>query len=118
LPPANRGASGWRVRAALAGVRGLVFVGFPLHPPEKPGIERAEHLTAVELPMLFLQGTRDELADLGLLRTALAPLGARATLHVVDDADHAFHVRAASGRNDAQVVQDLARAMAEWFIAH
>jgi predicted alpha/beta-hydrolase family hydrolase len=101
--------------AAMDGVRGLAFVGFPLHPADKPGIERATHLVDVKVPMLFLQGTRDELADLELLRTALAPLGERATLHVEDDADHSFHVRAKSGRKDAQVLNELARTMAAWF---
>ncbi len=100
--------------APLDGVRGLVFVGFPLHPAGKPGLERAQHLADVACPMLFLQGTRDELADLALLRAAIAPLGSRATLCVFDDADHAFHVRASSGRNDAQVREALADAIAGW----
>jgi predicted alpha/beta-hydrolase family hydrolase len=104
--------------APLEGVRGLAFVGFPLHPEGKPGVERAAHLADVAVPMLFLQGTRDELADLALLRTALAPLGARATLHVVDDADHSFHVRASSGRKDAQVIGELVTALADWFGTH
>jgi predicted alpha/beta-hydrolase family hydrolase len=98
----------------LPGVRGLVFVGFPLHPAGKPGSERARHLAQVDLPMLFLQGTRDALAELDLLRTALKPLGRRASLHVAEGADHAFHVLARSGRNDAQVRQELLDAMAEW----
>jgi predicted alpha/beta-hydrolase family hydrolase len=101
----------------LEGVRGLAFVGFPLHPAGKPGVERAAHLADVRVPMLFLQGTRDELADLGLLRTALEPLGARAELHVVDDADHSFHVRASSGRKDAQVIGELVETMVAWFAA-
>ncbi|MFG6464512.1 alpha/beta family hydrolase [Roseateles sp. DXS20W] len=99
---------------ALPGVRGLVFVGFPLHPAGKPGVARAAHLADVQLPMLFLQGTRDELAEPGLLRSVVDELGDIATLHVEDDADHAFHVRVRSGRNDAQVVQALAEAMAQW----
>jgi predicted alpha/beta-hydrolase family hydrolase len=98
----------------LGGVAGLVFVGFPLHPAGVPGVERAEHLQRVTLPMLFLQGTRDELADLALLRRVLAPMAARATLHVVDDADHAFHVRARSGRNDTQLLAELADTIAAW----
>ena len=101
--------------APMPGVRGLAFVGFPLHPAGKPGIERAAHLADVQLPMLFLQGTRDELAELALLQGVVDGLGGRATLHVEDDADHAFHVRARSGRNDEQVVQSLATAMAAWF---
>jgi predicted alpha/beta-hydrolase family hydrolase len=100
--------------APLEGVRGLVFVGFPLHPAGQPGVERAKHLSDVTCPMLFLQGTRDELADLALLRTAIAPLGGRATLRVFDDADHSFHVRAGSGSNDRQVMAALADAIATW----
>jgi predicted alpha/beta-hydrolase family hydrolase len=103
--------------AAMPGVRGLAFVGFPLHPAGKPGIERAAHLAQVNVPMLFLQGTRDELAELELLQGVVQGLGDRATLHIEDDADHAFHVRARSGRNDAQVVQALAEAMAAWCLA-
>lgn len=99
----------------MPGVRGLVFVGFPLHPAGKPGIGRAAHLAEVDVPMLFLQGTRDELADLALLQGVVQGLGDRATLHVEDGADHAFHVRVRSGRNDAQVVQALAVCMAAWF---
>jgi len=100
--------------APLDAVRGLVFVGFPLHPAGKPGAERAQHLRDVACPMLFLQGTRDDLADLALLRAAIAPLGSRATLRVFDDADHAFHVRASSGQNDSQVREALADAIADW----
>jgi predicted alpha/beta-hydrolase family hydrolase len=98
----------------LPGVRGLVFVGFPLHPAGKPGLERAEHLDRVGCPMLFLQGTRDELADLSLLNTVLARLGARASLETFHDADHSFHVRASSGSNDAQVMARLLDTMAAW----
>ena len=100
--------------APMPGVRVLVFVGFPLHPAGKPDIARAAHLADVELPMLFLQGTRDELADLALLRGVVQGLGDPATLHLEDDADHAFHVRVRSGRNDEQVVQALAQAVAAW----
>ncbi len=99
---------------ALPGVRGLVFVGFPLHPAGKPSSTRAEHLARVTLPMLFLQGTRDELAPLALLEPVVATLGRRAKLQIVDDADHAFHVRARSGRKDPQVIAELAQAIAEW----
>ncbi|KQV53082.1 alpha/beta hydrolase [Pelomonas sp. Root1217] len=102
---------------AMPGVRGLVFVGFPLHPAGKPGIDRAAHLAQVAVPMLFLQGTRDELAELALLQGVVQGLGDQATLHIEDDADHAFQVRARSGRNDAQVVQALADATAAWFLA-
>jgi len=98
----------------LPGVCGLVFVGFPLHPADKPGTERAAHLKGVALPMLFLQGTRDALADLPLLRGALEPLGKRATLRIFDDADHSFHVRAGSGTNDRAVLEALADTVAGW----
>ncbi|HET8745232.1 MAG TPA: alpha/beta family hydrolase [Ramlibacter sp.] len=99
---------------SLEGVRGLVFFGFPLHPAGKPSVERAEHLARVELPMLFLQGTRDALADLDLVRATTAQLGERATLHVVEGADHSFHVLKRSGRTDAEVLDELADAVAEW----
>jgi len=98
----------------LAGVRGLVFVGFPLHPAGKPGSQRAAHLADVKVPMLFLQGTRDALADLDLVRTTTSQLGPHATLHVVDGADHAFHVLVRSGRTDAQVIEELAETTASW----
>lgn len=98
----------------LAGVRGLVFVGFPLHPAGKPDTRRAAHLAGVTVPMLFLQGTRDALADLALVRQAASQLGERATLHVVEGADHSFHVLVRSGRSYAQVLQELAGAMAGW----
>jgi predicted alpha/beta-hydrolase family hydrolase len=102
---------------AIEGVRGLVFVGFPLHPAGKPGSERAGHLAQVGVPMLFLQGTRDTLAELDLIRTVSTGLGERATLHVVDGADHSFHVLARSGRNDAQLIEELADTAAAWMAA-
>ena len=102
------------IAGGLPGVDGLVFLGFPLHPPTQPGIARAEHLDAVAVPMLFLQGTRDELADLALLRPVVARLGARATLDVIDGADHGFAVLRRSGRTDAQVIDELAAAIARW----
>jgi predicted alpha/beta-hydrolase family hydrolase len=95
-------------------VRGLVFFGFPLHPPKQPGTKRAEHLSKVAMPMLFLQGTRDALADLRLLRPICEELGARATLRVVETADHSFHVLKKSGRNDQEVLRELAVATAAW----
>jgi predicted alpha/beta-hydrolase family hydrolase len=95
-------------------VRGLVFFGFPLHPAGKPGTERAKHLAQITLPMLFLQGTRDKLADLGLLRSVCSPLKAKATLRVVDGADHSFHVLKNSGRSDPEVLADLAEAVVRW----
>ncbi len=99
---------------AMEGVAGLVLVCFPLHPAKRPGIARAEHLSAVHRPMLFLQGTRDALAHLDLLKPVVAGLGARATLHLEDDADHGFHVRKRSGRDDDAVVESLARGAAAW----
>jgi predicted alpha/beta-hydrolase family hydrolase len=101
-------------QGGLAGARGLVFLGFPLHPAGKPGTSRAAHLREVALPMLFVQGTRDALADLALLRPVLAELGARARLQLEDDADHAFHVRKRSGRDDVAVIESLADAVARF----
>jgi predicted alpha/beta-hydrolase family hydrolase len=98
----------------IPGVRGLGFFGFPLHPPKQPGTSRAEHLAKVTVPMLFLQGTRDELADLKLLKPICKKLGQRATLHVIDTADHSFHVLKKSGRNDAEVLRELAETTAKW----
>jgi len=99
---------------ALDGVRGLVFFGFPLHRPKQPGTKRADHLAKVTVPMLFLQGTRDELADLKLLRLVCAKLGSRATLHVIETADHSFHVLKKSGRSDADVLRELAETTVSW----
>ena len=98
----------------LAGVQGLVFLGFPLHPAGQPGTSRAEHLARVTMPMLFLQGTRDALADLTLLTPILERLGERATLRVIEGADHSFHVLKKSGRTDDQVLDELAATVAEW----
>ena len=98
----------------LADVRGLVFYGFPLHPPNKPGAKRAEHLSRVTIPMLFLQGTRDTLADLSLLEPICAELGARVTLHVLDTADHGFHFLKRSGNSDADGLRELAETTASW----
>lgn len=98
----------------LPGVLGIALVGFPLHPAGKPSIERAAHLAGVELPMLFLQGTRDGLAALDLITQTTASLGRRATLHIVEGADHAFHVLVRSGRDDAQVREELLDTMAAW----
>jgi uncharacterized protein len=95
-------------------VRGLVFFGFPLHPPGRPGTKRAEHLPNVRKPMLFLQGTRDQFADLNLLRPVCAGLGAAATLHVIDTADHSFHVLKSSGKSDADVLRELVRTVRSW----
>jgi predicted alpha/beta-hydrolase family hydrolase len=102
----------------LAGMRGLVFVGFPLHPPGKPGDERGAHLFDVHLPTLFLQGTRDEFAELSLLKPLVEGLGARATLALFDDADHSFHVPARAGRKDAQIRAEMADSLAAWAVRH
>lgn len=101
----------------LAGVRGLAFLGFPLHPAGKPSDERAAHLADVDAPMLFLQGSRDELASLELLRPLVERLGTRATLHVFDDADHSFHVPARSGRKDAEVLDGVLDTLVTWIDA-
>lgn len=98
----------------LEGVRGLVFFGFPLHPPKLPGTKRADHLAKVTIPMLFLQGTRDALADLTLLRPVCVKLGARPTLHVIETADHAFHVLKSSGKTDERVLREIAETAASW----
>jgi predicted alpha/beta-hydrolase family hydrolase len=99
---------------ALAGVRGLVFFGFPLHAAGKPSDERAKHLHDVHIPMLFLQGTRDALADLTLMRPLVTRLGSVATLKEFDDADHSFHVRASSGRTDSQVLASMLDTVTAW----
>lgn len=98
----------------LAGVSGLVFLGFPLHPAGRPGVSRADHLAKVPLPMLFVQGTRDALADLDLLRPVLERLGPRATLRMIEHGDHMFHVLKRSGRTGDDVLDELALAVAEW----
>ena len=98
----------------MAPVRGLVFFGFPLHEANRPSTVRAEHLTAVQVPMLFLQGTRDPLADLSLLRPVCAELAPRASLHVVDGGDHSFHVLKRSGRTETDVLNELGRTVASW----
>jgi len=100
--------------APLRGVAGLAFFGFPLHPARQPSDSRAAHLARVAVPMLFLQGTRDELADLALLEPLVAALGARATLKILAGADHSFHVPARSGRRDSQVLAEALDAFASW----
>jgi hypothetical protein len=101
----------------LSGVRGLAFLGFPLHPAGKPSDERAKHLFEVRLPMLFLQGTRDALADLQLVQGLAARLGSRTTLKLFQDADHSFHVPARTGRTDQEVMAELSDALAGWMEA-
>lgn len=103
-----------QAEAALAQVRGIIFLGFPLHPATMPAQKRAEHLAQVSCPMLFLQGTRDELADLALMRSVTQRLGERATLQLFEDADHSFHVRARSGCTDQQVLGSMLDAIVAW----
>ena len=110
----GRMTSNAQAKQPLPGVRGLVFLGFPLHPPKRAGDARAEHLSAVQVPMLFLQGTRDDLAELQLLEPVCRRLGDRATLHVVEGADHSFRVLKRSGRNDADVLEELVDTVATW----
>ncbi len=98
----------------LSGVRGLAFLGFPLHPAGKPSQDRAKHLADIKIPILFLQGTRDALAELSLLEPVVKGLGARATLHLVEAADHSFHVLKSSGRNDREVMDEVLDAFAAW----
>jgi uncharacterized protein len=100
--------------APLAGVHGLAFLGFPLHPANKPSDERAEHLFDIHVPMLFVQGTRDQLAELRLLEPLIERLGPSATLHLVQGADHSFHVLARSGRNDHDVMNEILDKFVSW----
>ena len=98
----------------LSGVRALAFLGFPLHPAGKPSSDRAKHLADVDIPMLFLQGTRDAIAELRLLEPVVKSLGSRARLHLVEGADHSFHVLKSSGRNDREVMTEVLDAFAAW----
>lgn len=98
----------------LEGVRGLAFFGFPLHPPGAPSDERAEHLNEVRIPMLFLQGSHDEFADLSLLRPLIKRLGKRAHLSLFDEADHSFHVPARTGKKDADVRREVLDSFTAW----
>ncbi|MGI9077324.1 MAG: alpha/beta hydrolase family protein [Gemmatimonadaceae bacterium] len=98
----------------LEGIRGLFFLGFPLHAPRRPDVKRAEHLARIGVPMLFLQGTRDDLADLALLEPLVRKLGTRATFHIVEGADHSFSVPKRAGRTNAEVLEGLAGTIASW----
>ncbi len=100
--------------APLDGVRGLAFLGFPLHPAGKPSSDRAAHLAEVHIPMLFLQGTRDSLAEVALVEPVVERLGPKASLHLVDGADHSFHVLARSGRHDRDVMTEILDAFSTW----
>ena len=103
-----------QAEAAMPTVAALAFIGFPLHPAGKPSAERAGHLSDVRVPMLFLQGTRDALAELKLLETTVAQLGSLGTLILSEGADHAFHVPAKSGRTDSEVLHQALDAFARW----
>jgi len=103
-----------QAKQPLPGVRGLAFFGFPLHAAGQPSSERAAHLSDIRIPMLFLQGTRDKLAELDLLKPVIAGLGARATLHLVEGADHSFHVPARAGRKDEDVMHEVLDVFVEW----
>jgi uncharacterized protein len=103
-----------QAKTPLAGVVGLAFFGFPLHAAGKPSADRAEHLADVRIPMLFLQGSNDKLAELGLLKPVVEGLAAPTRLHLVEGADHSFHVPARSGRNDREVMEEILDAFAEW----
>lgn len=107
-----------QAKAPLEGVRGLVFLGFPLHPAGKPSRERAKHLAEVKIPLLFLQGMRDALAELELLEPVVKELGSRATLRLVQEADHSFHVLKRSGRDDREVMAEVLDAFAAWIVKH
>lgn len=110
----GRMTSQTQAKAPLDGVKGLAFFGFPLHPAGKPSADRAAHLSDVKIPMLFLQGTRDALADVSLLKPVVKRLGKRAMLHLSEAADHSFHVPKASGRNDREVLAEILDAFVAW----
>jgi predicted alpha/beta-hydrolase family hydrolase len=110
----GRMTSNTQADAVLQGIVGIVLFGFPLHAPKRPSDTRAEHLSRIALPMLFLQGERDALADLSLLRPVVDALGDRATLHVVPDADHSFKVPRRTGRTTEEIIGDLAATTARW----
>ena len=98
----------------LPGVRGLVLLGFPLHPPKKPSTTRADHLAKIAIPLLFVQGTRDALAEVQLIHRVIQPLADRASLTMIEGADHAFHVPARSGKADADVLRAIGDAIDTW----
>ena len=106
-----------QAKAPLDGIKGLAFFGFPLHPAGKPSDERAKHLADVKIPFLFLQGRRDALAEVTLLKPVVKGLGSVATLHLAEAADHSFHVRKSSGRNDREVLAEILDAFAAWLDA-
>jgi len=105
-----------QTKAGMEKVKGVVFFGFPLHAPGKPSNERAEHLFNVNVPMLFLQGTRDKLADLELLKPVIKKLGKKATLYIIEGADHSFHVPKSSEKDDEEVLKEIAMKVAGWAV--
>jgi predicted alpha/beta-hydrolase family hydrolase len=107
-----------QAKEPLPGVHGLVFFGFPLHPPGRPGVERAEHLGGVQIPMLFLQGTRDEFATLDLLQGVVKRLGTRATLHLIEEGDHSFKVPKRTGKTEHDILEELATTIQQWADKH
>jgi uncharacterized protein len=107
-----------QAEAPLPGVRGLIFLGFPLHPAKKPSIERARHLAEIRVPMLFLQGERDALGETAFVQQVVGELGDRATLRLFAGADHSFHVPVRSGRTDQAVLSDVCDALAAWISMH
>ena len=110
----GRMTSQTQAKAPLDGVEGLAFLGFPLHPAGQPSTDRAAHLADIHIPMLFLQGANDQLAKVDLLKPVVAGLGRRATLHLVEGADHSFHVPKRSGRDDKEVMAEVLDAFAAW----
>jgi uncharacterized protein len=110
----GRMSSQAQAKSPLPGVLGLAFLGFPLHPPKQPSDQRAAHLLEVSVPLLFMQGTRDEMAELTLLRELVARLGKRATLRLTDNANHSFAVPARSGRTQAQTIGELVNTLSDW----
>jgi predicted alpha/beta-hydrolase family hydrolase len=103
-----------QAQAPIPGVQGLAFLGFPLHPARKPSVNRAEHLAGIQIPMLFISGTRDALANLKLLKSIIAGMGDQATLHVVSHADHSFNVPIRSGRTTADAEAEVVDILASW----
>jgi uncharacterized protein len=110
----GRMSSQAQAKSALPGVLGLAFLGFPLHPAKQPSDERAQHLFEVKTPLLFLQGDRDELANLGLLQTLVERLGTRATLKLIPNANHSYRVPARTGRSEAQIMSELVKTVDDW----
>jgi predicted alpha/beta-hydrolase family hydrolase len=103
-----------QAEASMRGVKGIAIIGFPLHPSGKPSIARADHLATIKSPLLFIQGTRDKLADPRLLQAVLRGLGPTATVHLIDQADHAFHIPKRTGRDDSEILAEVCRTLTRW----